>query len=244
MYIGQEDKKRIAPLVNHVLKKYKIKGTLSIKPYMTLTLTISDVGDLDFSSSYPSIGEDPLSLDVEKFQSPQTKKCLTELLNALNNRNIGILPGTKKWYVRIKYPKEQTSTLTEAVPRKTSLEASPRRKLSPHKKVASPTKRTNKFSAKLPVMEKLLNYVSKFRKLQVRYSNYGANDSEASGALRDVVQGEDPNHALWSLFPGTPQHVYKELILAAKEIQTFVNQHRSNTDVQKYLHDTSNLRYI
>lgn len=51
MYINQEEKKEIAATVAPILKKYGVKGTLSIDNHSTLVLTISK-GSIDFIKNY------------------------------------------------------------------------------------------------------------------------------------------------------------------------------------------------
>ena len=50
-YYNQSRKKEAAPKVKALLKKYGLKGTLSVENHMTVVLTISS-GDLDFISNY------------------------------------------------------------------------------------------------------------------------------------------------------------------------------------------------
>lgn len=45
-YMSQEKKKALAPGVKAVLKKYGMKGSLSVRHHMTLVLTLSE-GELD-----------------------------------------------------------------------------------------------------------------------------------------------------------------------------------------------------
>jgi len=152
MYISQEEKKRILPLVNHVLKKYKIKGTLSIKPYMCLTVTISDAGDLDFSGHHHR--HVTREQDLQNFPSHVTKECLRELLHALNNGNKipnggktyfpGMGPGEyndKRWYVEIKYPDPHH-------PKPAKAAAKPKAKKVSAKKVSAKKVSAKKVSAK------------------------------------------------------------------------------------------------
>lgn len=46
-YIDQEKKKKIAPKIKEILKKYNVKGSLSVDNHSTLVLTLSS-GSLDF----------------------------------------------------------------------------------------------------------------------------------------------------------------------------------------------------
>ena len=50
-YIGQEKKAKIAPEVKRILKKYALKGSLSIRNHMTLCLKIKE-GRIDFIKNF------------------------------------------------------------------------------------------------------------------------------------------------------------------------------------------------
>ena len=50
-YISQQDKKDLAPAIKAVLKKYGMKGTISINHYSSLVVTIQS-GVLDFSGHF------------------------------------------------------------------------------------------------------------------------------------------------------------------------------------------------
>lgn len=50
-YISQELKAKIAPNVKAVLKKYKVKGSLSINHHSSLVLTLKE-GTIDFVNDY------------------------------------------------------------------------------------------------------------------------------------------------------------------------------------------------
>lgn len=50
-YISQEEKKEIAPVVKSILKKYGLKGSLSIHNYSDLVLNIKE-GELHFIGNY------------------------------------------------------------------------------------------------------------------------------------------------------------------------------------------------
>ena len=53
-YINQEDKAKLAPAIKAVLKKYGMKGTISIKNHSTLCVTIKS-GKLDIVGNYNEI---------------------------------------------------------------------------------------------------------------------------------------------------------------------------------------------
>lgn len=50
-YMSQEHKKEIAAVVNPILKKYGVKGTLSVQNHSTLVLKVRS-GKIDFSKYY------------------------------------------------------------------------------------------------------------------------------------------------------------------------------------------------
>ena len=56
-YVSQEMKARIAPTVKALLKKYGLKGTLSVNTHSTLVLTVSQ-GRIDFIENYIKTDED------------------------------------------------------------------------------------------------------------------------------------------------------------------------------------------
>src|SRR6056297_305776 len=50
-YVSKEDKAEIQPIVKSVLKKYNLKGTLRVRNYSTLILTLRS-GAIDFLKEY------------------------------------------------------------------------------------------------------------------------------------------------------------------------------------------------
>ena len=89
-YIGQKEKKELAPQIKAVLKKYKMKGTISINNHMTLVVTCQS-GDLNFDENFVR-NDQYLSVNVYHIDTWFTgtkKKFLQELLQAMK--------GTK-WY--------------------------------------------------------------------------------------------------------------------------------------------------
>ena len=84
-YVSKETKKELAPGIKAVLKKYGMKGTISVNNYMTLVVKIKN-GPIYFD------GHTCGSVNVyhiDKFFNGTAKKFLTELLAAMK--------GTK-WY--------------------------------------------------------------------------------------------------------------------------------------------------
>lgn len=50
-YMNQEQKKQLAPDIKKVLKKYNVRGTISVKNHFTLVVTIRE-GPIDFETQY------------------------------------------------------------------------------------------------------------------------------------------------------------------------------------------------
>ena len=46
-YVSQEDKKKLAPAIKEVLKKYKVKGSISVRNHMTLVVKLKE-GEVKF----------------------------------------------------------------------------------------------------------------------------------------------------------------------------------------------------
>ena len=95
-YMSQEKKAKIAPAVKAILKKYKVKGSLSVRNHMSLVLNIKE-GSVDFYSDYGTTPES--RKDAEKFGiqvNPywyqdhfvgKSKKFLAEIIPAMNSGN-------------------------------------------------------------------------------------------------------------------------------------------------------------
>lgn len=87
-YVSKEMKAEIAPVVKKILNKYGLKGTLSVRNYSALVLTISK-GKLDFIKAYEeATGRKVTNIDVNVYHinntySGKMAKCLTELVEAL-----------------------------------------------------------------------------------------------------------------------------------------------------------------
>lgn len=88
-YVSQEFKKEVAPVVKEILKRYGLKGTLSVRDHMTLVLKIRE-GKLDFIGNYleGSDRTDVTYLDInpywfESHFSGQCRECLKELIAAM-----------------------------------------------------------------------------------------------------------------------------------------------------------------
>ena len=92
-YISQKDKKELAPGIKAVLKKYGMKGSISIKHHMSLVVNIQS-GPIKFEHTH---GDNYTQVNVFHIDSQYTgraKDFLTELLTAMK--------GTK-WFDRSDY---------------------------------------------------------------------------------------------------------------------------------------------
>lgn len=54
-YMSQDHKARIAAVIKPILKKYKVKGSLSVRHHSTLVLNIKS-GPIDFIGNYNEVG--------------------------------------------------------------------------------------------------------------------------------------------------------------------------------------------
>jgi hypothetical protein len=107
-YMSQEKKAQIAPAVKAILKKYKVKGSLSVRNHSTLSLTIKS-GAIDFVENFiqtdanvihgKKMSQDQIdwirksqSVDVNPYWyhehfSGKAKQFLREVLTAMNDGN-------------------------------------------------------------------------------------------------------------------------------------------------------------
>lgn len=91
-YMNSEKKALLMPKIKEICKKYHIKGSVSVRHYSTLVLTIYE-GDIDFLNlchkRYPyritACQVNPYGIQ-ESWDSP-AKECLLELVAAMNNGN-------------------------------------------------------------------------------------------------------------------------------------------------------------
>lgn len=97
-YMNQERKAKIAPVVKAILKKYHVKGSLSVRNHMVLVLNVKS-GIIDFLRNFedvrakrPEYTDQTLirlkCIDVNPYHyhnhfSGQALKCLDELMQAL-----------------------------------------------------------------------------------------------------------------------------------------------------------------
>ena len=97
-YMSQEKKASIAPRIKATLKKYGLKGSLSVRNHSTLVLRIKS-GKIDFIRNYNDtvapLGEYRVAvdyLDVNPYHyqnhfSGRALKCLEEIFGAMNDGN-------------------------------------------------------------------------------------------------------------------------------------------------------------
>ena len=99
-YMSQENKKSKAPLINAILKKYNIKGSLSVREHSTLVLNVKS-GAIDFINNYNKQNteipyprfqpaKDYINVNPYWFKEHFTdsaKQFLTEIFNTMNIGN-------------------------------------------------------------------------------------------------------------------------------------------------------------
>lgn len=126
-YMSQERKSAMAPRIKAVLKKYGIKGTLSVDNHTTLVLTLKE-GKIDFIANYNRVNSDPMhimrarahltdndAMDVNPYWYQDhfdgaARNFLREVLAAMNdgnhdNSNAQIDYFDVGWYVNVKIGK-------------------------------------------------------------------------------------------------------------------------------------------
>ena len=88
-YVSQEDKKKLAPAIKAVLKKYKMKGSIAIRHHSTLVVNIKS-GALDVLGALPVSEYGPRDyVQVnpywisENYDCPTVVAFLTELKDAM-----------------------------------------------------------------------------------------------------------------------------------------------------------------
>ena len=82
-YVSQEDKKKLAPAINAVLRKYRMKGTISVRHHSALVVKLKS-GAIDFSDylhgdGYAQVNE----FYIDQHYSGIQREFLTELLEAM-----------------------------------------------------------------------------------------------------------------------------------------------------------------
>ncbi len=81
-YMSQERKASLAPAIKAILKKYGVKGSLSVDNHSSLVLTVSE-GPIDFGTDYLQVNTHWLG---ERFEG-KARKFLMEVVAAMNVGN-------------------------------------------------------------------------------------------------------------------------------------------------------------
>lgn len=88
-YMNQEKKAQVSALLKPILKKYGVKGSLSVRNHMTLVLTITQ-GSIDFIGNFNRTVDKTVenNIDVNPYWfhdhfSGKAKQCLTEVFRAM-----------------------------------------------------------------------------------------------------------------------------------------------------------------
>ena len=99
-YITQAEKKAIAPNVKRILKRYGLKGTLSINNLSTLVLTVSK-GSIRFNlpNGYRTINEHR----IDENYTGEVKDCLLQLVDAMKGPNWFDKSDTMTDYFHVKH---------------------------------------------------------------------------------------------------------------------------------------------
>jgi hypothetical protein len=108
-YMSQDRKKELTPAIKAVLKKYNLKGSISVDNYSSLIVTISS-GDIDFLKDS---GHGHISVNtywIADHFTGRAKDCLLELKAAMmtgNHDNSDIMTDyfDVGWYIDIKIGK-------------------------------------------------------------------------------------------------------------------------------------------
>jgi hypothetical protein len=84
-YMNQDKKARIAAQVKPILKKYGVKGSLSVRNHMTIVLTITE-GKIDFAKDYGADSKFGIQVNPYWYQEHFTgraKEFLSEVIPAM-----------------------------------------------------------------------------------------------------------------------------------------------------------------
>ena len=116
-YITQDQKKQLAPGIKQVLKKYGVKGSISIRNGMSLVVNLQ-AGEINFARSELNapgnhcagmVAEDGVfhnqvnTSHVEKFWSGDAQQFLLELVDAMKAPTTDHNGHTEGWYNRSDY---------------------------------------------------------------------------------------------------------------------------------------------
>ena len=84
-YVSKQDKAELAPAIKAVLKKYNIKGSISIRHHSTLVVKIKQ-GAIDFADYFTPLGEGNIQVNeywIDKNYAGIHRAFLNELLAAM-----------------------------------------------------------------------------------------------------------------------------------------------------------------
>lgn len=81
-YMSQEKKKALAPAIKAILKKYGVKGSLSVNHHSSLVLTLSE-GKIDFGTDRQNVN----TYHIDKNFEGKARKFLSEVVDAMNVGN-------------------------------------------------------------------------------------------------------------------------------------------------------------
>lgn len=81
-YMSQDRKAALAPAIKAVLKKYGVKGTLSVDNHSGLKLTVSE-GAIDFGTPHTQVN----TYHVDRFWQGTARNFLSEVVAAMNVGN-------------------------------------------------------------------------------------------------------------------------------------------------------------
>ena len=85
-YMSQENKRKLAPGIQSVLKKYGMKGSISVRNYSTLCVNISS-GSMDFQHSHDDKYTQVNVYHIERYYEGKQKDFLKELYAAMSIGN-------------------------------------------------------------------------------------------------------------------------------------------------------------
>ncbi len=77
-YVSQETKAQLAPAIKAVLKKYNMKGSISVRDHRSLVVTVTS-GNIDFGGDRIQVNE----YWIHEHYTGVARKFLTELLQAM-----------------------------------------------------------------------------------------------------------------------------------------------------------------
>ena len=99
-YISQDDKKKLAPAINAVLKKHGMKGSIGIKHHSTLVVTITS-GPIEFGSDHIQVNH--YYVETSERYSPEAKAFLVELIAAMYSEDWEDKSDTMTDYFHVSY---------------------------------------------------------------------------------------------------------------------------------------------